>query len=58
MEQTVEKSKEKFSKKIGNTTYQVTVHFAENTTRTFADGVKTLIKNECNEELKNIHTAP
>ena len=58
MEQTVEKNNEKFSKKIGNTTYQVTVHFAENTTRTFADSVKTLIKNECDEELRNIHASP
>ena len=55
MEKTEENNKEEFTRKIGNTTYHVTVHFADNTTKTFADGIRDLIKNQFYIELKNIH---
>lgn len=47
MEDTKRVNTENFKKKIGNTTYQVKVYFPKNTERTFADGVNTLIMNEC-----------
>ena len=43
---------ENFKKKIGNTTYRVRVHFLQNTKRTFADNVNTLIMNECTSKKK------
>lgn len=41
-----------FKQKLGNTTYNVTVHFNENSTETFEDKVKRLIINACMEERK------
>ena len=41
-----------FKQKLGNTTYNVTVHFNENSTETFEDKVKRLIINDCMEERK------
>ena len=41
-----------FKRKLGNTTYNVTVHFNENSTETFEDKVKRLIINACMEERK------
>ena len=41
-----------FKRKLGNTTYNVTVHFNENSTETFEDKVKRLIINACMKERK------
>lgn len=39
----------RFTKKIGKTTYQVTVHFSETSKETLQDKINRLIKNECSD---------
>lgn len=36
----------KFTKKIGKTTYEVTVHFSKTSKETMADKIKRLIQND------------
>lgn len=36
----------KFTKKIGKTTYEVTVHFSQTSKETMADKIKRLIQND------------
>lgn len=36
----------KFTKQIGKTTYEVTVHFSQTSTETLTDKIKRLIQNE------------
>ena len=52
MEEIKEKKTENFTRKVGNTTYKVVVHFPEDKKRTFSDSVRTLILNECLEGKK------
>lgn len=53
MEQIKEKNEVSyFERKLGNTTYRVTVHFDENSQEAFEDKVKRLIVNECMEGQK------
>lgn len=44
---TVEKPAVKLNKRVGNTTYRVTLHFKEDTAETMSDKIKRLIRMEC-----------
>ena len=46
----LEKSQSAFTKRIGNTTFKVKVHFAENTTDTLEDKLLHLLKGTDAEE--------
>lgn len=41
------KNNNHFTKKIGKTTYQVTVHFSKTSKETLQDKIDRLIKNDC-----------